>query len=292
MHQLRNGMSLALATWLSVTPVLACTEDGVEGILPENDLSIPADPEEKTVARDQFDAIIAKIAGIYAPIVAQHGGQLKILKNWADGTVNARANRSGALWQLLLYGGMARHPRMTNDAYALVICHELGHHLGGAPKKKPTPTTRSWASNEGQADYYGTLKCMRKVFLHDDNAAILKTMTVYKPIVDYCKRAWKTPADFYICVRSGLAGNALASVFQDISKERVYPKLETPTRNAVATTNDGHPASQCRLDTYVQGAMCRVDDRTDVSDTNERVGVCHPANGDKFGGRPFCWYHP
>jgi len=31
-----------------------------------------------------------------------------------------------------MFGGLARHPLMTEDAFLLVACHEFGHHYGGA----------------------------------------------------------------------------------------------------------------------------------------------------------------
>ena len=70
-----------------------------------------------------------------------------------------------------------------------------------------------------------------------------------------------------------MAGNSAAQVFHAISRESASPKLETPNRSTVTATTDKHPDSQCRLDTYVQGAMCPVDDRLDLSNTNERQGV-------------------
>lgn len=40
---------------------------------------------------------------------------------------------------------------MTRDGLALVICHELGHHFGGAPKS--TVPLKKWNSYKGQVDY-------------------------------------------------------------------------------------------------------------------------------------------
>jgi len=72
-----------------------------------------------------------------------------------------------------MFGGLARHETMTPDGFATVVCHELGHHLGGVPKKFSW-FGNSWASNEGQADYFGIMKCLRKMFEHEDNVKIVK----------------------------------------------------------------------------------------------------------------------
>lgn len=280
------GITLSLA--LVAPTALACTEDGKGGIVPENDLYIPADQKaDGAVTEAQFDSIINEVATIYAPIVARAGAQLKIQKNWKDGTVNARAMPKGNLWYLLLYGGMARHPEMTADGYTLVVCHELGHHLGGAPKKS---LGKSWASSEGQSDYFATLKCLRNMFLNDDNLAILRGKQYPKALLDSCKASWPTPADYHICVRSGMAGMSVAKVFQAMSRAAAAPNFATPDKTVVKSSNDGHPAYQCRLDTYLQGAICPVDETVELSKTDARSGSCHPAHGHKTGGRPFCWY--
>ena len=35
-----------------------------------------------------------------------------------------------------MFGGLAGHETITTDAFALVACHELGHHIGGAQRKQ------------------------------------------------------------------------------------------------------------------------------------------------------------
>ena len=67
-----------------------------------------------------------------------------------------------------MFGGLARHKLVTPDGFALVACHEMGHHLGGAPRRG------GWASNEGQSDYYATTKCARRIWAEDNNAAIMQ----------------------------------------------------------------------------------------------------------------------
>ena len=72
---------------------------------------------------------------------------------------------------------------ITVDGMALVACHEMGHHMGGAPKIDGWYGS-SWATNEGGADYYGTLKCARRFFAGDDNASIVKTLD-YRSFGDF-----------------------------------------------------------------------------------------------------------
>jgi hypothetical protein len=80
--------------------------------------------------------------------------------NWTDDTVNAFASREGNRQVVTLYGGLIRHPYMQLEGVGLVLAHEIGHHLGGAPRYPGIP----WASCEGQADYWGSKIAMRKVW--------------------------------------------------------------------------------------------------------------------------------
>jgi hypothetical protein len=191
-----------------------------------------------------------------------------------------------------MFGGLARHETITEDGFALVVCHELGHHIGGAPKKV-SAWSNSWASNEGQSDYFANLKCLRRVFLNDDNAKIVKGLNAPKSLVDACSQANKgNKADKEICIRGGMAGMSVSRLFMALRNSTSEPKFETPDSKVVAKTDDNHPAYQCRLDTYFQGSLCEIDMNTDVSQEDETVGTCHKLNGQNSGIRPLCWHKP
>lgn len=269
--------------------VIACTEDGKGGFLPENDLSIPADSKNLTgISQNEFNAVIDKLEAIYAPIVADMGGRLTINRKWDDATVNANATRLGG-WMVNMYGGLARHPSITSDGFALVLCHEIGHHLGGAPKVRGL--FNRWASNEGQADYFATLKCLRQAFLNDDNASIVRTLNAPATLVNACAKAWANKEDRNICVRNGMAGASVAGLFAAL-RNQAEAKFETPDTNVVRKTDDKHPAHQCRLDTYLQGALCEKSFNEEVSQKDEVKGTCHGSTGHKAGLRPLCWFKP
>lgn len=271
---------------------LACSIDGKGGFLPENDLYIPAGMKSINtgITESQFNEAIDKVEKIYAPIVSNMGGKLSIERKWTDGTVNAYAQQSGSQWKVAMFGGLARHKTITKDGMSLVVCHELGHHIGGAPKKLNGMS--GWASNEGQADYFSSLKCLRKAFLNDNNIAIVAAMTVPKALVDGCTKTYKSDKeDTALCVRIGMAGKSVANLFSELSK-LPETKFETPDTKVVSTTDDNHPKAQCRLDTYFQGAMCDKSFNEDVSQKDEVKGTCHPSLGDKIGTRPLCWFKP
>lgn len=290
------GLSLALSS-------LACDPNGQKGFggfLPENDLNIPVSKSNKGITETEFNAVIDKVEALYAPIVSNMGGTLKVDRKWSDGTVNAYASQSGKVWNVAMFGGLARHETITADGFALVICHEIGHHIGGAPKKGGSgggwwggsSGGNSWASNEGQADYFANLKCLRKAFLNDDNAAIVANMNAPQKLLDACKQASRgNAADEAICVRGAMAGKSVANLFSKLSN-LPEAKFDTPDSKVVTKTDDNHPKAQCRLDTYFQGSLCEIGMNDDVDQKDEVRGTCHPSLGHKVGLRPLCWFKP
>jgi hypothetical protein len=291
---------LALGLSLFSAGVMACSEDGKDGFLPENDHYIPvsAKKDGAGLTQVQFNAVIDKVVAIYDSIVTSAGGDLDVVRNWDDGTVNAYAQRTGRSWKVSMFGGLARHETITEDGFALVVCHEIGHHIGGAPKKGASGGgwwgggASSWASNEGQSDYFATLKCLRKVFLNDDNTTIVAALNAPQALKSGCQATFKDAVDMNICVRGGMAGLSVAKLFQALRNQTVEPKFDTPDSGVVTATNDAHPATQCRLDTYFAGAACEVEDSAALSDTDAKVGTCHGANGHTAGLRPRCWFKP
>ncbi len=267
----------------------ACDVNGFTGILPENDLRIGVhDKNRSDMTEERFNEIIDKVDKFYNPIVKSKGGKLKWNRNWKSSTVNASAQRFFWTWKVNMYGGLARHPLVTDDAFAMVVCHELGHHLGGAPK---TGGLMKWASNEGQSDYWATLKCFRKVFGHDDNENVVANMEVPAIVKKKCSENFTLAADRALCVRSSMAGKSLAMLLGSL-RNTSNLSFDTPDTSVVSSTNNAHPAAQCRLDTYFNGAICdqRVND--EVSQDNAIAGTCNRSQGYDEGVRPLCWYKP
>ncbi|MCO4754038.1 MAG: hypothetical protein KC478_06130 [Bacteriovoracaceae bacterium] len=284
--------TVAVAAVLA-NPGYTCTIDGSEGIVPENDLKIPAHAKSisnSNLDQETFNAVIDKVTDIYAPIVSQMGGELKVEKNWEDGTVNAYASRTGDVWNVHMFGGLARHETITPDGFALVVCHELGHHIGGAPKK--SGWWSQWATNEGQADYFATMKCLRKSFRGEDHNAVLSKLEVPQVVIDSCSEQFSGDEDRLICQRGSMAGLSTAKLFQALRQQTTAPSFETPDSKVVSSTNHNHPDTQCRLDTYYQGALCHLSEFSDVDQEDESVGVCYRNAGDTQGVRPFCWFKP
>lgn len=286
-------MKFLLASILAATmvgPAFGCSEDGKTGFLPENDMNIPADAKNRTgLTEEQFNAVIDKVEPIYVPIAKSMGGNLKIHRKWKDGTVNASAARMFSAWNVNMFGGLARHQTITEDGFALVLCHEIGHQLGGSPKVGNF--LMNWAANEGQSDYFATLKCLRKAFLNDNNAAVVSKMNVPATLSNACAKAHADKNDMNICIRNGMAGASVSALFASM-RNKPEASFDTPDPKKVVSTNNSHPDFQCRLDTYFQGALCEKSFNEDVSQKDEVQGTCHGTTGHEIGLRPRCWFKP
>ena len=268
-----------IAVAAAVSPILATRSLKVcEGFLPENNLKIPVgDVNALGIDEAEFNAVLDRVEAVYRPIVAAKGGNLVVERKWTDSTVNAYAFQRGRNFHIAMFGGLARHKAVTADGFALVACHELGHHIGGFPKK-------SWATNEGGSDYYANLKCLRRVFEGAGSSAV-------DPIASAkCAGLFQDDASRRLCERNAMAGLSIAQLFTDLRPGTPAPRFDTPDTSVVSRTNDNHPAAQCRLDTYYQGSLCTKSIDEDVSNSSPAAGSCTLAQGYADGIRPTCWY--
>jgi hypothetical protein len=262
-----------------------------EGFLPKNNHYIPITLKPRTggVTQSEFNDVIDQIEAIYGPLIHNYGGTLNVERLWADGTVNASASRMGNTYNIKMYGGLARHETITKDAFALVACHEVGHHIGGVPRY--SGQGNSWAAVEGQSDYFATSKCLRRLFENEDNANIVSRMNIDPLVVQKCESQFQTENDIALCKRLSMAGLSSASLFAAMNN-RAHPKFETPDPAVVTATFESHPDYQCRLDTYFQGAICEVDHNTEIGQRDPNNGTCNRRDNHQEGLRPKCWFKP
>lgn len=289
----KNLISLSgLFVMLSIHSSIACDIHGKTGIFPLNNMKIHVGESlVGGITEAQFNTVLDKIDEIISPFVTRGGGKLTIERRWTDPTVNAFAEEeTPGIFGIHMFGGLARHAMMTEDAMALVACHEIGHHLGGAPVKSDDKGNPRWAANEGQADYWASMKCLKQYFEKDDNVNIVKNLKVSTIVKTACKKQFVNANDEALCERTAVADFVLASVLASLGGPNEKVDFKSKDKSVVTKTFDGHPASQCRLDTLFQGALCdhNIDEVDSKTDTN--VGVCSVRNGDKVGNRPLCWF--
>ena len=283
-RKILTSSAVAVLLALSAAPRAVVLE---EGFLPPNDMSIAVDsPDAKGITQDQFNAVMDRIQDLYEPVVASQGGRLVINRLWSDPTVNASAERDESYYIINMYGGLARHESITQDGMALVACHEMGHHVGGAPKYGGS----HWASNEGQADYFANLKCLRRVFTSPSAASFTRPKGDVETARAACDKWHTKRADRDICVRASMAGMSVTDLFRVLRNETVLPRFDTPDPRTVNQMDDDHPRTQCRLDTYFAASLCPRPVSDGLDESNPDTGTCTRLAGYTVGLRPRCWY--
>jgi hypothetical protein len=232
------------------------------------------------ITEEEFTGVLDKVFETYEPVFTDHKAKFIIERYWDDETVNAYAFRDDEDgWHIAMYGGLARHPEVTVDGFMLVACHEIGHHLGGFPRS-------DWASNEGNSDYYGTLKCLRRMWANEDSIKVVEKMDVDTEATEMCEQQWQKAEEIAVCERSAMAGKSLGRLLADLGGEEM-PEFDTPDESVVNKTNNQHPAAQCRLDTYFHGSLCTVDWQMDMDESDPNIGAC---KAGEIGGRRQCWF--
>jgi subtilisin-like proprotein convertase family protein len=271
-------------------------------ILPPNDLHLQDRVSMlANMTQDEFNDIINEVVDAYKPIVDANGAVLKSNNLWTNTTVNASAEQQGKNWIINMYGGLARRAEVTPDGFAMVVCHELGHHLGGFPFYGDD----DWAASEGQSDYFATQSCARKIWgkKNSENARYADQITDFEK--NKCNSVWSNPADRNLCYRTTAAGQSLANLLSALNNLGT-PKTNTPDRRIARTTQVSHPQGQCRLDTYFSGALCKASFNENVIPARNPNGgqtelaaermasqtSCMTSTGWREGNRPRCWFAP
>ncbi len=290
-HRLRT---MKKALLLIFTLMLPFTLQASTRIIPDNELNLP--PKEYSsqnkksndeVTEEDYLSVIKILTKIYAPVVLERSGFPLIIKtDWQDGTVNAYATREVDSWSVQVPGGIARAKGMTKDSLALIVCHEIGHHLGGAPRSF---LYEGWPSAEGQADYWATSKCLKRYFETLAAEEISIGFDIPEKIISDCSSVYKSFIEVKVCIRTMLSSVAFANFLNQLPGSKVSISIETPdTRIVKGTNTNDYPRPQCRLDTLYQGALCSVASSVANSETDSVAGNCNDEM--KAGSRPRCWY--
>jgi len=273
-----------------------CLSAGVHAnILPPNNLHLQDGFLAGGLTQDQFNETIDYVSAYYEPVVSTFKAKLVIIRKWDDATVNAYASKVGNTWNVAMFGGLARRPEVTPDGFALVVCHEIGHHLGGFP------FVRGTTADEGQADYFATQACARNLWKDDFKANAKFAAKVNPTAKSKCDARWDSEVERNLCYRISDAGFALAKLLGALNSSPL-PDFSKPDTSKVAATNHSHPAAQCRLDTYLAGGLCDAQFNDDLipgagrkaaaDKEKEALSVsCSQFDSTReFAGRPACWF--
>ena len=247
-----------------------CGSDiGIANFAPENDFYKYDDVGFLgNVSQTSFESICDRVEAVYRPIFEKHGMTLTIFRDWQDSTVNAYASIQGRNASVNMFGGLARRPEITDAGFALVVCHEIGHHLAGYPFVPGVPL-----SAEGQADYFGTAACARKIIDWFDAL----TPEVKRDAGYICDGAFPNGSDN--CLNISMAAQSTANLLAKLAGDK-EPSIVWKDESKVRVTNTKHPRAQCRLDTFMSGNMCSKSWNDDVI-PRANADLCR---------RPRCWF--
>jgi hypothetical protein len=261
------------------------------GLLPQKGARAAIDATEARNVLAVFEKeIVPAVSEIFK---TQFTIQCQLDMEFPQPLVTAASDRSGTDWRVTIWGASILHPRLTRDGFALLICHELGHHFGGAPWKKESDGSVRWSSAEGQADYYATAVCAKRIF---DllPAPFFDSFSYPQEVKKKCAEQGLDRSGVNLCARTILA----AKSFIDASYETELSWMATDAGRVPRTIGvetdprDGHyeyPSSECRMQTLRNGALCYQisDPRTgDLLGISQRERYC--ATGP--AARPTCWY--
>lgn len=280
----------ALFLLFMIFNALACPE---QFLTTTNVVHVPIDASSKNdMTEKRFFEIMKWFDSHYGPIIKnQYGAKLNMIGDWKESMAGAFAQREDDLWIIRVFGGVSRHPLITEDAFIFILCHEMGHHIGGAPKKKARFGKRDWASSEGQADYFATLKCTRRLFSEQDNITIINNMNYPKVLEEECNKIFDNKNGVALCIRSNMAGLSHAKFLNRKDEAHSPVSFDTPDRNIVTSTVHDHPSPQCRLDTTFHGALCPISWKVELDQENFETGACLK-HDYPIGFRPSCWFNP
>jgi hypothetical protein len=202
----------------------------------------------------------------------------------------ASAHNDGVTAIVRIDGGVLASPRLTPDSLRITVCHELGHIFGGATRRNVplewdgarAADGKSLLSAEGQADYYATLVCFRKMVEGQDHRAALEGRVVPAVAKAKCERSWGADSEeALVCERAFVGSLDFLNFVKDfpIALEASAPEI------AEEPIIDMYPSRQCRLDTLVAGALCRS--RFPLQLDRDRPGSSDCPQLE--ARRPSCW---
>lgn len=255
---------------------------------------------DDTKQREVFNTLINEISTPYVKLVNENEVFMTALypphevfkvtfvindksRDWENTNVNANASQPRKyepgkdFWSFQMYGALFRRPEITLDGFALVICHELGHHFAGFPFTiEGAQGLPQGLAAEGQADYFATQFCLRNHWRNANNAPpyqgpngeVVTEDKIPKSVTLECQHKWNTIADQQLCQRIAIAGFSVATLWGVMARDTgncesgpmaglCKPDFDTPDPTLVRDTflND-YPSPQCRLDTYFHGSLC------------------------------------
>lgn len=180
------------------------------------------------------------------------------------------------------------YPNLSEDGYAYILCHELGHILGETPED--IQQKNGQLSPEAESDYFSSAVCLKKLF----RAYVSTELKIVDPIVKVkCLASYQLLSEQVLCERAAMAGIDFFTelhyslkrirVISDNDKFYVIPDLSKEDTQYYTF----YPSLQCRAETVANGAICSTSEAAWENQASD--WHCQQTHGK----RPACWCkHP
>jgi len=198
------------------------------------------------ISKEQFKEVTQALHRAYSDLTIVVNNPQNGVDIWWDfkdkrASYSSNIDASGKITHyLFFFGGLAQMSEMTPQGAALILCHELGHGIAGAPWKQ-----NSKSSVEGQADFFATRFCLPKLL---EILPIAQEPAPSDPIhrcTDLLCR------HLFIGIQSDLA----VIKANNPSQEAQFGHEDLSKVESVNTQPWYYPSNQCRLDTLIAGAL-------------------------------------
>jgi len=253
---------------------------------------------EDSISQNDFNNLIKNFQELFSPMVKKLTGKdLKIINGWSvfkfdEGGFNPNMDyNSNKSPEIFMPGGFAKRTS-SSITLELVMCHELGHIIGGAPLDIIENEYGEFKiSSEGQADYWSG-SCLRKLWANRDLSSIISSFPDKEFLSfhqDQCSKVYvDNDQGTNICIVTALAGfdfidiarkvteqfiSYEKSISHNLVEEERYTEEEFDSlrkdlmvdffnrdSNVVESSIVGagtYPSTQCRFDSIISGALCK-----------------------------------
>lgn len=232
-----------------------------------------------TAKQIEFEKTLQSARDYFKPIYQSKGKELSILGEWEYDENNGKALAYTVDHYFIeIYGGALKSKGTNTDSLRAMICHEVGHHLGGSPfmPKYYEDYYLFRGSSEGQADYYAANLCLKKWFHGEDHWKVNYLFGFSKKDQAFCEDYYQHSDSVGLCVRIISAMKRMLSI--DIETHSPLnlknPKSDYLYALAPSVT---HPKKNCRLETVYAGVICQTE------------SGCLINQNPIEASRPLCW---
>lgn len=240
---------------------------------------------DQAKTQSQFEEINNRVVELFKNEINSMGINFHLQNQWSSNSKNAASLKLAENWSIQMNGAIYKDIAITNDAQAMVTCHELGHLIGGAPYKRESDGSKM--STEGQADFWASAVCFKR---YAKAFPLTQSMT-NNYIKNICENNYlnNPMASVNDCYRTMMAGDSLAHFFSRLENEN-KPFININSKIKSIGTNLNHPDPQCRLDTFKAAALCDIGEviSTNIENAPEKMN-CLMQN-ELVNKRPDCWF--